>query len=422
MAVSFWADQDGSATAVHAGGALKTDSATGAPQTPIESGPSLGPRRRVLVLIKCLGYGGAEQLLVHMMRHRSEAAFDYEVAYVLANERTLVPQLEEAGVCVHGLGAARNTDLSWTWRLHHLLRHGDYDIVHTHLPYTATFGRLVAASASRGNRPAIVYTEHNMWDKMALALKALNRATERLDDRLLVVSEAARRSLPAPLARRATVITHGIELDAVRDAVARRDHLRADVRRELRLGREELLALTVANLRREKAYDVFLPAARTVIDRGLPVTFVAAGRGPLRAQLEEEHRRLGLGERFRFLGPRDDVLRLLVAADLLVLPSRQEGLPVALMEACAAGVPIVATAVGEVPSMLHDGVDALVVAPEQPDALADAIGRLANDPGRRETLAGAAQATAGRFDVTRSVREIEAIYDELRPARVTPAR
>src|SRR5271155_1783015 len=145
------------------------------------------PRRRVLLLIKCLGYGGAERLLVQMVRQRDQTRFDYEVAYILAAEDTLVPELEEAGVVVHSLGAKGNSDLSWTLRLRALLRSGHFDVVHTHLPYAATFGRMVAISLPRRLRPALVYTEHNMWDKMAVALKALNRATIGFDKRLVVV-------------------------------------------------------------------------------------------------------------------------------------------------------------------------------------------------------------------------------------------
>ncbi len=141
-------------------------------------------RRRVLVLIKCMGHGGAERLVVSMMRHRDRQRFDYEVAYVLEDRNTLVPQLRESGVAVHSLGARGNQDLRWMWRLRALLAEGHFDIVHSHLPYAATFGRLVAWTLSPHS--ALVYTDHGMWDKMALAVKALNRATIGLDDRLLV--------------------------------------------------------------------------------------------------------------------------------------------------------------------------------------------------------------------------------------------
>ena len=150
----------------------------------------------------------------------------------------------------------------------------------------------------------------------------------------------------------------------------------------------ELLALTVANLRPEKGLR--RPPARRrglTADRSVPVRFVAAGQGPLRDELEAERLRLGLGDRFRFAGQRSDVLRLLAGADLFVLPSRQEGLPVVIMEATCAGVPLVVTSVGELPLLFTNGVDALVVPPDQADALAGAVA----DAGRRRGPSPAAR-------------------------------
>jgi glycosyltransferase involved in cell wall biosynthesis len=382
-----------------------------------EVGPAaLGGRRRVLLFIKCLGFGGAEQLLVHMVRHRDHERFDYEVAYILQNENSLVPQLEEAGVTVHSLGAASNRDLGWALRLRALLRQRNFDVMHSHLPYSATLGRMVAAASMMpSRRPALVYTEHSMWDKMAVALKVLNRASIGLDDRLLTVSHAAKQSLPPGLRRHATVVIHGIEMDQVRQARDERETTRRGVRQEFGLADDELMVLTVANLRVEKGLDVLLRAARIVTQRQLPVRFIVAGRGPLQAKLEVEHASLGLGDRFRFVGPRSDVLRLLGAADLFVLPSRHEGLPVTLMEAAAMGVPIVATTVGEIPNLWTDGLDALLVTREQPDALADAITMLVRDAELRHRLAAGSLARGGLFDVTRCVHEVEGIYDELVP-------
>ena len=345
------------------------------------------PRRRVLVLIKCLGYGGAEQLLVHMVRHRDRERFDYEVAYVLESENALVPEVEAAGVLVHSLGARSNRDLSWTLRLRAILLRGNYDIVHFHLPYAAVFGRIVSITLPRRRRPALVSTEHTLWNRLALVWRALNRATIGLDDRILIVSDAARRTLPRSLQHRVHVVVHGIEPDPVRAAMQQREALRRDVRAEFGLEDGELLALTVANLRPEKGHDVLFRAARLTADRAVPVRFVAAGQGPMRDELETEHRRLQLGDRFVFAGERSDVLRLLAGADLFVLPSRQEGLPVVIMEATTAGVPLVVTAVGELPLLFTDGVDALVVPPDQPEALADAVAALAGDTDLR-TAAG----------------------------------
>jgi glycosyltransferase involved in cell wall biosynthesis len=379
-------------------------------------GTTPGERRRVLLFIKCMGYGGAEQLLVHMVRHGDHERFHYEVAYMLEDFDALVPQLTDAGIPVHPLGAASNRDLGWTLRLRALLREGDFDVMHSHLPHAATLGRLIAeVSTTPRRRPALVYTEHSMWDKMALLVKVLNRATIGLDDRLVMVSHAAKESLPPSLRRHATVVIHGIEMDPVLQARAQREVTRRHVRQEFGLADGELLALTVANLRREKGHDILLRAAAIVGARGLPVHFVDVGQGPLREELEEQHASLFLGERFRFTGARADVLRLLAAADFFVLPSRHEGLPVTLMEASAMGVPLVVPAVGEIPNLWTDGTDALIVPPERSDALADAITALAGDDDLRERLAAGSLARGALFDVTRSVREIEAIYDELVP-------
>lgn len=364
----------------------------------------------MLLVIKVLGHGGAERLLVDMVATRDADAFDYEVAYVLASEDGLAATIAADGTPVHALGAEGNWDLRWVARLRALLRTGRFDVVHFHLPYTASLGRLGTATLPRSERPAIVYTEHSAWDKMAVLVKALNRTTIGMDQSLIVVSEAAHQALPPGLRGRARVIVHGIDLSRSHALTAEREAVRAEVRTELGVPDDELLVLTVANLRPEKGYDVLLDAARDVADRRLPVRFAAVGRGPLADELAARHRALGLGERFRFLGERSDVIRLLVGCDVFVLPSRQEGLPVTLMEATSTGTAIVATAVGGVPQVITDGVDGLIVPPGDPVALADAIGRVVAGPDLRRRLGAGAAARSGMFDVGAASREVEGIY------------
>jgi len=378
-------------------------------------------RLRVLLVIKVLGYGGAERLLVDMVARGDHAAFDYEVAYVLASEDGLVPALTSAGTPVHCLGARRNADLRWTTALRRLLVDGHYDVVHFHLPYTASVGRLVVRSLPASIRPAIVYTEHSLWNKMAVLVRCLNRATIGLDQSLIVVSQAAYEALPDALQPRARVIVHGVDLSRSAALIARRAELRAEVRDELGIPAGELLVLTVANLRPEKGYDVLLDAAHLADARGLPLRFVAVGRGPLEQELEARRQALGLEDRFRFLGERDDVLRLLAGADVFVLPSHQEGLPVTLMEATSMGLPIVATAVGGVPQVIEDGVDGLVVPPGRPEAVVDALAELSDDADLRARLGAAARVKSAIFDVASASHEVEAIYRDLAPKRSTVA-
>jgi len=370
-------------------------------------------RPRVLLLIKCLGYGGAERLLVDIAAHRDRENFEYEVAYVLGQEDALVPAMQETGVAVHCLGAKNNWDLRWLGALRRLLVDGRFDIVHTHLPLAAALARPVVASLPRRGRPLLVYTEHSMWDKMALLVKALNRTTIGLDRALVVVSESARDALPPVLRRRARVVVHGVDLERSEQMMSLRDSVRDDVRSEFGISPAERLVLTVANLRPEKGYDVLLESARLLAETGEPVRVVAVGRGPLRDELEERRRALGLGDRFVFAGQRDDALRLMAGADLFVLASRQEGLPVALMEAASVGLPIVATTVGEIPRLFTSDLDAVLVPPENAEALAAAIARVAADESLRGRLGRGAAELSAIFDVAKATKEIESLYSEV---------
>jgi glycosyltransferase involved in cell wall biosynthesis len=373
----------------------------------------LEARPRVLLVIKCMGYGGAERLLVDLLAARDRGAFDYEFAYVLASEDALVPAVEASGVRVHCLGARHNGDLRWTIRLRRLLAEGNFDIVHFHLPYAAALGRLVARSLPRGQRPALMYTEHSLWHKTATPVRILNRATIGLDKALVAVSPAAHDALPSSLRAHATVVIHGVDLAQSDALISRDDEIRAEVRSELVVPADEILVLAVANLRTEKGYDVLLETARILADQGLPIRIAAVGRGPLQVELSERHSALGLGDRFTFLGQRDDVLRLMTGADVFVLASHHEGLPVALMEAMSVGLPVVATAVGGVPQFVVDSEEGLLVAQGRPDLLADALIRVCSDSDLRRRLGEGAKRKSIVFDVRSASAKIEDIYRRL---------
>ncbi len=376
-----------------------------------------GPRPRVLLLIKGLGLGGAERLLVDVVGARDRERFHYEVAYVLSDQAALVPAIEASGVPVHGLGASASADVRWTAALRRLLVGGRYDIVHSHLPYTAAFGRLVALTVPRSRRPALVYTEHSLWNKAAVVTKALNRSTVAVDSALIVVSEAARDALPLALRSRARVVVHGVDRTRFTVPADQRHRLRHEVRHELGIADDEVLALTVANLRSEKGYDVLLDAARLCVAAGTPLRFVSVGRGPLEPELAASARAGGLEGHFVFLGTRTDTARLMAGADVFVLPSHQEGLPVALMEAMSAGLPVVATIVGGVPDIVTDDVEGLLVPPGRPELLARALQRVADDAPLRARLAAASSTRSEGFDVRVAARAIESVYDELLGAR-----
>jgi glycosyltransferase involved in cell wall biosynthesis len=386
----------------------------------VEAGlPNRVPGRplRVLLVIKCLGYGGAERLLVDMVTSVDPRHFDYEVAYVQRDQDALVPAIRTSGTRVHALGAAHNADLRWMAALRRLLVTGRYDVVHFHLPYAAAFGQLVVASLPRRARPGVVYTEHSLWDRARFVNRALLRSSMASGERLVAVSQAAFDALPASLQQRATIVVHGVDLSVSDSLISRRPELRARVRAELDIADDKLLFMTVANLRPEKGYDVLLDAAKAIADWDLPIRIAAVGRGPLADALRTRQVDLELGDRFQFLGQRDDVLQLLAGADAFVLASRHEGLPVALMEATSVGLPIVASDVGGVPQVLEDEVDALLVPPGDPSLLAQAMKRLASDPELRDRLGRQAKRRSSMFDITAASHAVGDIYLQVARSR-----
>lgn len=373
--------------------------------------PAAGPpsRTRVLWLIKGLGAGGAETLLVLWAKVRDRRRFSYEVAYLLPRKAALVDPMRAAGVPVACLEGGREWDLRWLIRLRRLLRERRPDIVHVHSPYVAGFTRLVVRSLPKRGRPRVVTTEHLPWSGYARATRALNALTYRLDDAHIAVSRAVVASIPSRLVDGTVVVQTGVDVAAIRAHRGERERIRSS------LGVEpgQFTIGTVANFRAQKDYPTLLRAAARVVGSRRHVRFVAAGDGPLEEEIVRLRAELSLEESFLLLGRRDDPARVLAACDAFVLSSRFEGLPLALMEALAMGLPVVATASAGASECVTDRRDALLVPVGDVSALADALGRLVDEPDLRAGLASRADATAHRFDIARMATEIEGLYTEL---------
>jgi len=376
---------------------------------------------RILWVIKSLNAGGAERLLVNCARARDAQRFHYEAAYLVAREDDMVPELQSAGVPVTCLDGGAEADLRWVARLRRLLRSGSFDVVHIHSPYVAAFARPVVTTLPRAVRPGLVYTEHNRCPSYARATRIANRLTYGLSDATIAVSDDVRSSVAPRRRWMVTTLVHGVDVEWVRDE---RRH-RADVRAELAVSEDEVLVGTVANLRREKAYPDLLKAAANLIATGSPVRFVAVGQGRLDGELRSLHAALGLGDAFRFLGYRSDAVRLMSGFDVFALASHHEGMPVALMDALAMGVPVVCTAVGGIPEAVTDGVEGLLVPPGEPERLAAALSRITMDTSLRTGMAQAAAVRGSFFDIRRAVADLEQTYRDVTAARgnaVAPGR
>ncbi len=372
---------------------------------------------RVLWVIKGLGPGGAERLLCAAARAHDTERFHIECAFVLPWKDHLAEELEQAGVHTNCMSRTRS-DWRWPLRLAALVRDGDWDIVHVHSPLPGSVARVATRTMRGADRPKLVSSEHNRWATHRGPTRWLNSLTSRWDARSFAVTDEVRASMSGPVTKRAETLQHGIDVDAAAKASAGR----TAVREELGLDPDEVVVGTVANFRPQKDYPNLLEAARILADRDVPVRFVAVGQGPQEAEITNLRNRLGLADRVILTGFRDDALRVMGACDIFTLASQWEGLPVALMEALALGLPVVATNVGGVGEEMHDGVDALLVRPRNSTALADAIERMVTDRSLREQMSAASIERAADFEAQRAVERIEAVYTELAPAAVsTPA-
>lgn len=375
--------------------------------------PSADRRISVLWLIKGLGPGGAEHLLVSHARVGDATRFRYSAAYMVPWKTQLVPRLEDRGVTTVCIGSGRRGGFRWSLRLLRMIRSGDYDVVHAHSPFPATAARLAALTLPRRRRPGLVSTEHNVWQRYAVPTRWLNALTCGLDDHRWVVSQRVAESTGGRAADRTSVLVHGV----VQDDLVPDPQARQRVRHQLSIPDDAAVVITVANLREQKDYPNLMAAARRVLDAAPNAVFVSVGQGPDEAAVAALHAQLGLGEGFRLLGYRPDVPDLLSAADIFVLASKYEGYPIAVMEALSMGLPVASTDVGGVPDTVREGVEGLLVPPGDSDALATALLKLVRDPQLRARMREAALAAGSRFDVRGAVGEQEATYADLVAAR-----
>ena len=293
------------------------------------------------------------------------------------------------------------------------LRRERPSVFHAHLnwPMACKFGLLAAALA---RIPAVVATEQ-LFVEYRFPLKSLVYALQQVIasgvDRYIAVSQHVARRLRQSFALSAP------KLCVVPNSVFLAPFVRpvdAELRAKLIGTNARYFILTVARLDKQKGLEYLLEAAALVPE----TIFVLAGAGPERPALEAQTRALGLNNRVVFLGYRDDVDNLLASCDLFVLPSLFEGLPLSVLEAMAAGKPVVATAIGGTDETIIDGETGLLVPPADPAALANAIRRLLADPilSRRLGTAGRARVHQ-QFSAQNMVRRITEIYDEILDSR-----
>jgi glycosyltransferase involved in cell wall biosynthesis len=244
----------------------------------------------------------------------------------------------------------------------------------------------------------------------------LDRRLLRRMDAVMAVSEAGRLGvvrLGLPPERLA-VVQNAVDLRGLQQETG------PSVRTELGLSAEEPVVVSVGRLSPEKAHADLIEATRVMYHRGTRAHLALIGDGPERERLEQFAGAAGLGDRVHFMGQRSKVAPLLQGADVFALPSLTEGLPNAVLEAMAIGLPVVATSVGGVPELVLDGVTGLLVPASEPLALAEALTRMLgwSDADRRRMGAAGRERVERHFSFEGQARRLEALYADVVGRRV----
>ena len=359
---------------------------------------------RVVHYVDSEVFGGTEEAALHLMasldRDRWEPVLLHHPAPGIDRLVEGAARLGIRTVAVPRVEPGRR--LAGVNRIRRAIRAEHCAIVHAHLswPFACKHGVLAAWLA---RVPAIVGTAQLFLPPDGTRQP---RWLLRAYRRIITVSEEVRTRYALDLhvpAGRLAVVRNAIRVPAVGRVPP------SGLRSALVRGRPDYVVLTPARLHPQKGHLYLVAAAAEVP----AVTFVLAGDGPLRQELEAQAGELGVADRCVFLGERTDVPDLLAAADLVVLPSLFEGLPVSVLEAMAAERPVIATAIGGTDEAITTEVTGILVPPRDPAALAAAVARLQADPALARRLASAGRARVeSAFSADATAREVMRVYDE----------
>jgi len=349
------------------------------------------------------GPGGAERIVAELATALQAAGADNVALLPAQGEGWLARQLDGSGVTIEHFHLERPFSPACARSLEHVFLRHRIHVAHSHEFTMAVYG---AWASWRAGIPHVITMHGSRYYARRLRRRLALRAAMGVSRQTVAVSERLAREISRDLwvpQPRISMIPNGVRY--VRPQ-------RATLRQELRLGPDDRLLLAVGNLYPVKGHRYLIEALALLAERHPTLHLVISGRGELAASLGSQARDRGLGERVHLLGLRSDVAAILAAADIFVLPSLSEGLPLALLEAMFAGCPIVASDVGEVGVALAHGEAGVLIEPGNPAALAEAVDRLLSDPKQARLLSErAARRARAEYDASQMVDRYVGAYE-----------
>jgi glycosyltransferase involved in cell wall biosynthesis len=381
---------------------------------------------RVLRVIARLNMGGPALHVAYLSAGLTERGYETTlVAGSLARgEGSMAHVAEDLGVRVVKLDALSREispvrDAISVLRLARLIREQRPQILHTHTAKAGTVGRLAALLAGAARPPIVVHTFHGhvlrgyFGPFKSQAFRQLERLLARVTTRLIAVSPQVRDdlvSLGVAPEEKFSVVRLGVELgERVQTRVAG-----AEARARLGIAPERFVVGWVGRMTGVKRTADVLKGVARLRELGVDAVLLMVGDGPDRVRVERGASVLGIMRHCYFLGYQEHVSDWYQAFDAMVLPSANEGTPVVVIEALAAGCPVVATSVGGVPDVIRDGVDGFLVAAGDVEQLAERLARLAADPELRARMGEAGrESVPQRYAVERLVGDVDELYRSL---------
>lgn len=357
-------------------------------------------------IVHSLEIGGMERVAMYLATRVDRARFRPMVV-CLTVRGDFADEIESRGVEVVALGKRPGVDLRLPFRLARLLRERNVRIVHAHNSgpwFTGGIAKMV------GGLDGAVVTDHSRPYPEKWTVRCVERT---LAHAVYVVSvsednrQLLHRNIGIPLGK-IRVIPNGVEAPSPPSP----DRL-AELRREFGIDGRDVIGVCVARLESQKAHEVLIDAVRSLADRGVPLRALCVGMGSREDELRSLATQKGVADRVIFVGKRIDATDFLFLADLFVLSSDWEGLPMSVLEALGVGLPVVGTRVGDMELAVKDSVNGYLCAPRDAVALADALANLARDADRRRAMGGAGRELFAReFHVDRMIERYAAIYEE----------
>jgi glycosyltransferase involved in cell wall biosynthesis len=361
-----------------------------------------------------LAYGGGETQLVRLAIQLKSRGWEVQVVSLMP-PRAYVEELDTAGIPVFSLGIRRKLpDPRPILRLARLIRAWRPEIVHSHMVHANILARIVRPLVKV---PVLVCTAQNIDERgrkgSGRLREFLYRLTDPFCDLTTQVSQAGLEryvQIGAVPRHKIRYIPNGVDTASFKSDLEARLRLRQELRLE-----GAFVWLAVGRFDVQKDYPNMLRAFAQVVKKQSETFLLIVGDGPLRPAMEKLARDLGLKDQIRFLGIRRDVPELMSAADAYVMSSTWEGMPMVLLEASAAELPIVATNVGGNGEVVLDGKSGFLVPPNDPEALAQAMLRLMSLSEEERWRMGklARQHIEARYSLDRVVNQWEALYREL---------